>query len=474
VLDDATGIAEAVRDGRTTVRAAVMQALDRITAHDGPLNAFTVTLQDRALAQADAADERIRRDVADLPPLFGVPVSVKDHIWLAGAPATNGSRALADFVPAEDCVCVARLEAAGAIVVGKTNNPEFCYRGYTDNQIYGLTRNPWNLDRTPGGSSGGAAVSVAAGMVPLALGTDGGGSIRIPSAFCGVVGHKPTFGLVPKEPGFKGWKSLSVDGPMARSVRDVALCLQAMAGSSTADDMTWPVPVADYTAAVLPHDLTGLRIAYSADFGGYDVARDVRAAFERAVRTVAAATGATVIPDHPHAADPAPLWNSIALVEGYASEGPLLAEWADQMSPGIADIVAAGRDITGWRYVDALHERAAFTRAWADFFSRHDVLLAPAMPITAFSVDEQGPASIDGHPVDPFFDDWCTLALPANLTGQPATTVPMGPGDDGMPTGMQILCRRFDDATALAVAAAYERAVPDTVGAHAALRASPE
>jgi Asp-tRNA(Asn)/Glu-tRNA(Gln) amidotransferase A subunit family amidase len=257
-------------------------------------------------------------------------------------------------------------------------------------------------------------------------------------------------------------------------VRDVALCLQTMAGSSTADDTTWPVPAADYTAAVRPHDLTGLRIAYSADLGGYDVARDVRAAFDRAVRTVADATGATVIPDHPRAADPAPLWNTIALVEGYASEGPLLAEWAEQMSPGIADIVAAGRDITGWRYVDALHERAAFTRAWADFFTRHDVLLAPAMPITAFSVDEQGPASIDGRPVDPFFDDWCALALPANLTGQPATTVPMGPGADGMPTGMQILCRRFDDATALAIAAAYERAVPDIVGAQAALRASPE
>ena len=438
VRGDATSIVEAVRGRRTTVRAVTEEALGRIEASDGTVNAFTVVLRDRALAAADDADERLRGRSSPLPPLTGVPVSVKDHLWLAGERATNGSRALADFVPDEDCVCVARLEAAGAIVVGKTNNPEFCYRGYTDNLVFGLTRNPWDLGRTPGGSSGGAAVSVAAGMVPL--------------------------GLVPKEPGFKGWKSLSVDGPLARSVRDAALSLDAMAGPSTADDMTWPVRSGGYAAAVRPRDLHHLRIAYSADLGGSAVAPDVRAAFGTAVRAVADVTGATPLPDHPGTTDPAPLWNTIALVEGYASEGPLLRDWADQMSPGVADIIRAGREIAGWQYVDALHERAAYTRAWAEFFTRYDVLLLPAMPITAFRVDEQGPASIDGRPVDPFFDDWCTLALPANLTGQPATTVPMGLGDDGLPMGMQVMGRRFDDATTLAVAAAYEHATTDLFG----------
>ncbi len=175
-------------------------------------------------------------------PLAGVPISVKDHVWLAGWPATNGSRALQDHVPEQDCVCVERLLAAGAVVVGKTNNPEFCYRGTTSNELYGTTRNPRDPSRTAGGSSGGAAASVAAGMVPLAVGTDGGGSIRIPSAFCGVYGIKPTFGVVPKLPGFRGWPTLSVTGPIAGSVRDLALALSVMAGPSPLDPLTYPSP----------------------------------------------------------------------------------------------------------------------------------------------------------------------------------------------------------------------------------------
>ena len=164
---------------------------------------------------------------------------------MAGQPATNGSAALRDFVPDVDAVPVARLRDAGAVIVGKTNNPEFCYRGYTDNAVFGLTRNPWSLDRTPGGSSGGAGASVAYGATPVALGTDGGGSIRIPSAFCGVPGHKPSFGLVPKLPGFRGWPSLSVDGPLASSVRDLVLALRIVAGAHPADPLSWPVPLGD-------------------------------------------------------------------------------------------------------------------------------------------------------------------------------------------------------------------------------------
>jgi Asp-tRNA(Asn)/Glu-tRNA(Gln) amidotransferase A subunit family amidase len=441
------------------VRDVVDEALARIDAHDGPLNAFTVTLADRARAEAAAADRSLLREDT-LPPLFGVPISVKDHIWLRGAPATNGSLALAGFTPDVDCVCVSRLREAGAIVVGKTNNPEFCYGGYTDNLLYGLTRNPWNLNRTPGGSSGGAAASVSAGMVPLALGTDGGGSIRIPSAFCGVVGHKPTFGLIPKEPGFRGWKTLSVDGPLARSVRDLALAVSVMAGPSTSDDMTYPVPVADLRAAVDVQDLSGLRVAYSVDLGVADVDPDVRAAFADAVELFRRVTGATLVEDHPGTPEPTPLWNTLALVEGYASEGPLLEQWADSMSAGVADIVRAGRHTAGWEYVDAVHERADLTRTWAEFLTRYDALLLPAMPITAFGVGEPRPASIDGHPVDPFFDAWCTLAIPANLTGQPSTTVPMGLGDDGMPMALQVMARRFGDATSLSLAAAFERVLP--------------
>ena len=204
-------------------------------AHADPHNAFTVITPDLARDAAAAVDAgRVQG------PLAGVPISVKDHVWLAGQPATNGSRALREFVPGESAVCVDRLLAAGAVVIGKTNNPEFCYRGTTDNELFGVTVNPRDPTRTSGGSSGGAAASVAAGVVPLAVGTDGGGSIRIPSAFCGTYGLKPSFGVVPKMPGFAGWPTLSVTGPIATSVRDLELALSVMAGPDPADWLSGP------------------------------------------------------------------------------------------------------------------------------------------------------------------------------------------------------------------------------------------
>ena len=186
---------------------------------------------------------------------------------MRGLPATNGSCSLADFVAAEDCACVARLVEAGAIIVGKTNNPEFCYRRVTSNELWGETRNPRDPSRTAGGSSGGAAASVASGMVPLAIGTDGGGSIRIPSAFCGTTGLKPTFGLIPKMPGFRGWPTLSVTGPIATDVRDLALAATVMAGPSSSDPLTYPSPSGGYLSALDEPGWAGLRVPFPADLG---------------------------------------------------------------------------------------------------------------------------------------------------------------------------------------------------------------
>ena len=434
---------------------AALEAIERL---DPRVNAFTVVLADEARATARSL-ERALAAGERAGPLAGVPVAVKDHVWMRGAPATNGSLAYADFVPAVDCVCVARLRDAGAVIVGKTNNPEFCYRGITDNALFGPTRNPWDLDRTPGGSSGGSAAAVAAGMVPMAVGTDGGGSIRIPSSFCGVAGHKPTFGLVPKQPGFKGWPTLSVDGPIARTVGDLALMLAVMAGPSPADDMTWPVAVGDVVGAAARAEVPAGRVAFSVDLGFAPVERDVRACFERAVGALADA-GWRLEKAAPPAADPTPVWNTIACVEGYASEGPLLADWADRMTAGTADIVRAGAEVSAAAYVDAQHERAAYTRAWAEFFGSYDLLLTPAMQMTALPVGVLSPEQIDGKPVDPFFDDWCTFCLPANLTGQPAASVPIGFGDDGLPVGLQIMGHRWEDATVLGAAAAVERVLP--------------
>jgi Asp-tRNA(Asn)/Glu-tRNA(Gln) amidotransferase A subunit family amidase len=438
---DATAAAEAVRNREVSPVELVEQALDAIENKDPEINAFTVVLAEEARETA----RQIEKDPHG--PLAGVPIAIKDHVWMRGAPATNGSLALRDFYPDVDAVCVERLRDAGAVIVGKTNNPEFCYRGITDNAVYGLTRNPRNLERTPGGSSGGSAAAVAADMVPFALGTDGGGSIRIPASFCGIAGHKPTFGLIPKLPGFRGWPTLSVDGPLARTVRDLVLTLHVMAGTDPADDLTWPVAL---------HEREPLRVAYSEDLGFAPVEPSVRKAFKETV----AKLPWIMQKAHPPPIPPTALWNAIALPEGYASEGPLLADWASRMSFDTADLVRAGEKAGAAEYLAAQHDRARYTRAWMAFFERFDLLLTPAMQLTAFPLGILSPAEIDGEPVDPFFDDWVTFCLPANLTGQPAASIPMGFGVDGLPVGLQIIGRRFEDAAVLEAAAAVERVMP--------------
>jgi Asp-tRNA(Asn)/Glu-tRNA(Gln) amidotransferase A subunit family amidase len=458
VTADAWQTAEDLRAGTTSAVAATAAALKRIRELDDDLNAFTVVLEESALRAAAAADVLLAK--GSRLPLLGVPVSVKDHIWLTGTPATNGSLALQDFMPPEDNVAVARLKAAGAVIVGKTNNPEFCYRGFTDNAVFGRTRNPWDLGRTPGGSSGGAGASVAAGMTSLALGTDGGGSIRIPAAFCGVVGHKPTFGAVPKDPGFLGWKSLSVDGPLARSVRDAALMMSVIVGASPADDLTWPAldPASFITAMQDVGDLSGVRVAWSEDMGGLPVDQGVRTVFRSAL-DIFRGLGCTLVEAYPEVPYPTELWNLIACAEGWVSEGPLLEQWRAQMSPGTAELVEAGRDTTAADYINALHRKAAYSRLWGEFFTSFDLLLTPTMQLTAFPVGLQTPGTIDGVPVDPFFDDWCTSCLPANLAGLPATSVPAGLAD-GRPVGLQVMGPRWSDPLTLRAAAAFERLSP--------------
>ena len=462
---DGVAIAQAVRRRECSAVEIARAALTLMAEADGELGAFTVTLADLALEGAAAIDAAVARG-EDVGPLAGVPVSIKDTLWMRGAPATNGSLALRDFVPDRDCVPVARIRAAGATIVGKTNNPEFCYRGYTDNALWGVTRNPWNRERTPGGSSGGAGASVAAGMTPMAVGTDGGGSVRIPASYCGLVGVKPTFGLVPKEPGFPGWKTLSIIGPLTRTVRDAAGLLEVMAGVDPGDDMSYPGGDRGFLAAVAAasadgsrRDLSGLRVAYSADGGFAAVDPDVRRAFAAAVERFAGAVGVTPVQAYPATGDATALWELISGAEGFASEGPLLAEHEAQMTPGTADMIRAG-NIPAVAYIEAMHERARYTVAWSEFFTEYDLLLSPTMQSTAFAVGLDGPEVIEGRRFAPEDGSWASLVVAANLTGQPAVTVPCGLGEDGLPIGLQITTRRFEDALALRAAAAWEAVAP--------------
>lgn len=439
-------VSAAVRRGAVSATEVTEAALARIAAIDARLGAFTVVLAERARAAAaavDATDDATRTAL----PLLGVPVAVKDHVWLAGAPATNGSRVLADFVPAEDCVAVERLTRAGAVVVGKTNNPEFCYRGDTDSPLWGLTRNPFDLGRTPGGSSGGSGVAVATGMAALAVGTDGGGSIRGPAAFCGVVGHKPTFGLVPTRPGFRGWPTLSVHGPMGRSVADVAAMLAVMAGPHPADPATVPVDVAALAAAGAGRDdLAGLRIAVSADFGYAATDGAVRRGLEEAVR-ILETLGCQLSEAHPEPTDDAvELWTLIAACEGYASEGPLLEHETDMTDFSVATI-RSGENVLAGRYLDAQHRRENLARDWGVFFEGFDLIVSPGQQVVPFSV-----GLADGT------DEtlWGMDAI-ANLTGQPVTSVPCGLADGGLPVGVQFMGPRFSDAAVLSAAATFAR-----------------
>jgi Asp-tRNA(Asn)/Glu-tRNA(Gln) amidotransferase A subunit family amidase len=455
---DGVAIAEVVRSRQCSAVEVAKAAFERITACDDVLGAFTVKLVEAALDRAQELDDAVARG-EDPGPLTGVPVSIKDELWVRGALATNGSLALRDFVPKCDTVPVARIRRAGATIVGKTNNPEFCARSYTDNALWGVTRNPWNLERTPGGSSGGAGASVAAGMTPIAVGSDAGGSLRIPAAYCGLVGVKPTFGLLPKEPGFQGWKTLAVVGPLTRTVRDAAVALEVMSGEHPADDMSYLGGDRDFVGAAVAgarDGLSGLRVAYSVDRGVAPVDPDIRRVFAAAVKRFAEA-GATVVEAYPDADDPVELWNRVGPPECFAANGPLVAQHEDELTAGTADYVRAG-DVPAHRYIEGMFARAEYTTTWRKFFDEYDLLLTPTVQTTAFRLGIDRPVEIDGRPLAA--SEWERPLVPANLTGHPAVTVPCGTGDDGLPIGLQITASRFEDALALRAGAAWETLAP--------------
>ena len=443
-------IASAVRSGSTTATDVLDATLERIASIDTALNAFTIVIADSAHEAARSVDQRAAR--GEELPLAGVPIAVKDHVWLADVPATNGSRALAAFVPDTTCASVQRLVDAGAVVVGKTNNPEFCYRGDTDSPLWGVTRNPFDLTRTPGGSSGGSAVAVATGMTALAVGTDGGGSIRAPAAFCGVVGHKPTFGLVPRKPGFRGWPSLSVHGQLGRTVADVALMLSVMAGQHPVDPTTLPVKDMRLAeAGQAPMDLTGLRVAVSEDFGMAGIQPEVLEGFQKAV-TLLADLGCSVTRRHPATEDPTPIWWTVAACESFAAEGTFLSRPCE-VTPYSLEVLRRGQTLSAADYLNAQHERETLSRIWGEFFLEFDLMVSPGQSVLPFPIGRLGPQ--DEHD-----DRWWAMDTVANLTGQPVTSIPCGLTAEGLPLGLQLMGPRFADALVLNAAASLERGLP--------------
>jgi len=438
--------------------------LERIERLNSGLGAYVLVHAERALGEARMAERAVMSGQA-LGPLHGVPVSIKDNLWTSGERTTYGSRLMAEFVAPEDAPSVAGLRAAGAIFIGRTNLPEFAWRGSTGNPLFGESRNPWDLTRTPGGSTGGGAAAVAAGLAPLALGSDGAGSIRIPASFCGLVGHKPTFGRVPMYPAAGGNELVAHVCPLARTVRDVALMMNAIARHDRRDAFTLPDDGADYLAACNER-LAGargargagapIRIAWSPDLGFAPVERETRDIAEAAARSFSE-LGLTVEEASPDLGDPSHI---LKVLYGGAQAGAHAArppEQKDRMDPELVRYAEASAGLSVVDYLRAVVARQALTDALRRFFERYDLLLTPTLSLPAFPLGLVGPREVAGREVTHL--GW-TLCYPFNYSGQPAVSVPAGWTASGLPVGLQIVGRRLEDVLVLRAAAALEAIRP--------------
>lgn len=427
--------------------------LARIEAVDPGLNAFCLVTADVARRAAREVEIALVKG-EPLGPLAGVPFSVKDVLFTRGVRTTGGSRLFAEAVPDEDAVAVARLRAAGAVLVGKTNTSEFGHKALTDCPLFGATRNPWDPALTPGGSTGGGAAAVAAGMGPIALGTDGGGSLRIPAAFCGVYGFKPSWGRVPQHPVFPGWELLGCTGPITRTVRDAALVLDVIAGGDDRDRDSLPAEPDSYLAAC-DRSVKGLHVAWTPDLGYAAVEPAVQALCEAAAGEFEG-LGCHVEVVSPGWEDPEEAFTTLVSAQFWAAWSERLADAEDQMDPTLVRFLRRGEHVSARQY---LHAREWVGRFWLEvqgFLARFDLLLTPTVAVPPFPVDGRPPREVAGRPVSVL--GWMPFTFPFNLTGQPAASVPAGFTDHGRPVGLQIVGRRHADRTVLAASAAYEAA----------------
>jgi amidase len=437
----------------------VVQALiERVDAVNPKVNAIVTLAREAALWDARRATAALKRGAA-LPPLFGVPVGIKDVTPTRGLRTTYGSKLFADHVPDDDALVVRRLRDAGAIVLGKTNTPEFAFGPNTTNAVFGATRNPWNLALTAGGSSGGSAAALAAGMCPLAEGTDLGGSLRGPASYCGVVGFRTSPGLIPRHPSVLAWDTYSVEGPMARTTADAALMLSVMAGPDDRSPLSYEMDTRELLRASRTPSVKGWRIAWSADLGGLVMVDDeVRAIFERAVEAFAAA-GATVeagCPDMSDVPEIVRLTRALLMVARHADKLPehravLQAGLVENTEQGLA---LSAREIAGGELLR--------TRQWhrvREFLSDRDLFLTPTTATPPFPVEQPHVTEINGRPVGKAMQrSFLTYAF--SVMGLPAISVPCGFTRAGLPVGLQIVGKRRGDVAVLRAAAAFEAAQP--------------
>jgi aspartyl-tRNA(Asn)/glutamyl-tRNA(Gln) amidotransferase subunit A len=426
--------------------------LAQIGRHNGPVNAFVLTDADRAMTDAKESEKRWAKG-APAGMVDGVPATIKDLVLAKGWPMRGGSRITSPEPVTEDAPITARLREHGAVLIGKTTTPEFGWKGVTDSPLTGVTRNPWDTSRTPGGSSGGAAVAAALGMGALHVGSDGGGSIRIPAAFTGIFGHKPSFGRVARYPS-SAYGTLSHAGPMTRTVTDAALMLTVTSEPDTRDWFTLPYDKSDYRDG-LEDGVAGLRIAYSPALGYATLDPEIAALVADAAKLFEK-LGAKVELADPGFADPAdifcPHWYGGA---AYSARNYTREQLA-MLDPGLRQIIAQGQQLSLLDYLAAVDKRTALGVHMKKFHETYDLLLTPTMPIPAFDAGRELPAASDAER----WMSWTPFSFPFNLTQQPAATVPCGFTKDGLPAGLQIVGRMHDDKTVLRAARAFERERP--------------
>ena len=451
----AAALVDAYRDQRLSPVEAVQAALDRIEAHNQRLNAFCLVDAEGALASARQSEARWARG-APLGLVDGVPVGVKDMVLAKGWPTLRGSKTTDPEQPwDEDAPATARLREHGAVLLGKTTTCEFGWKGVTDSPLGGITRNPWDSERTPGGSSGGSAAALAAGMGPLAVGTDGAGSIRIPCGFTGLAGLKPSCGRVPVYPP-SPLGTLSHLGPMARTVTDVALMLSVLARPDGRDTRAMSEDVRDWRAGI-EDGVAGLRIAYSADLGYVRVEPEVAAIVGRAAEAFGA-LGAEVEAIDPAIDNPQEDFRVLWYAGLAYALRTVSAKRRETVDPGLVEVVTEGARIGAVDFVAAEAAREALSARMAAFHGDYDLLLTPTLPIAAFAAGVEVPpgSGLSRWP------EWTPFTWPFNLTGQPAASVPCGFTADGLPVGLQIVGARLADALVLRAARAYEAAHPTT------------
>lgn len=421
------------------------------------LNCFVTLVPDQARSAAKAAEEAVMKG-EPLGLLHGIPFAAKDLVNTAGVRTTFGSLLYENNVPKEDAVCAARVKAAGGILFGKTTTPEFGHKSLTDGPLFGRTRNAWSANHTSGGSSGGAAVAVAAGIGPIGIATDGGGSTRIPAAINGMVGLKQSNGVIPHSQVADAFGNYTYVTPMTRTVMDTALMLQAMAGPHPSDPWSIGVEPKDYlTAARAEGDLKGRRILYSATLGNTLVATDVRAAFEQSLSRLRG-LGAELVELTEELPDLSSAWKVINHTTWKARFDEMIRRDGNRMTPSLVRQVAEAADWSGADYQRAMFQRSELFRMVQRWFETADFLVTPTVSRTALPIDQDlfDPITIDGVEVGELRRNWFPYTMPFNITGHPALSICNGYDSEGLPTSLQIVGRFRDEASVLRAAALYE------------------